>query len=188
VGAGDSGIRIPKLNPDVGRQALRKKKEKERRELAKQFELRKLTAFHEAGHVVIGERIGPGVEIVTIDPMRVKELTGQEFPGFTRYRESGPVEAKIVLCLTASGLTSEAMFVSGGVVNPNENDLARLNDLLENQLGLRGPEKEREFVRIRLMTQDLVSKYSTEINAVANALMERNTLTGEELQQILNQE
>lgn len=45
-------------------------------------------AYHEAGHVVFAELIGPGVDIVTIDPQKVAELTGHEYPGYTRY--AGP--------------------------------------------------------------------------------------------------
>ncbi|SRR5260370_40927090 len=188
---------------------MRKKKELERRALRKKYleqqqkagngdavfmsavgpidagQLR-VNAYHEAGHAVLGMRVGPGVEIVTIDPQRVKELTGKEFPGYTRYRESGPAKADIVLCLTASGLTSEAMFVSGGVVSSKEDDIGRLIEMLENQLGLRGSEKERELVRIRLMTQQLVLENRAAIEAVANALMEEKTLTGEDLQRILD--
>jgi hypothetical protein len=42
----------------------------------------------------------------------------------------GYADADIVLMMTTVGLTSEAMLVSGGVINPNENDLGRLHDIL----------------------------------------------------------
>lgn len=158
---------------------MRKKKEKERRELVRQYAIARQTAFHEAGHVVFAMLKGPGVEIATIDPQRVKELTGQEYPGYTRYPESGPANSDIVLCLTAAGLTSEAMFITGGVVSAQEDDIRQINEFLENQLlGLRGPEKQRELDRIRLLTQQFVAQNRTAIEVVTNALLERKTLSG----------
>jgi hypothetical protein len=153
-----------------------------------QFDLTTQTAYHEAGHVVFSTLHGPGVEIVTIDSQKVEELTGRKgCPGFTRYNEEGRLmEADKVLVATAVGLTSEAMFVTSGVVNPAEEDIGLLNDLLENQLGLHGEDKEREFIRVRLLTQAFVEENRAAIKSVAEALIERKTLTGEEIKQVLN--
>ena len=96
------------------------------------------------------------------------------------------MEADKVLVATAVGLTSEAMFVTSGVVNPAEEDIGLLNDLLENQLGLHGEDKEREFIRVRLLTQAFVEENRAAIKSVAEALIERKTLTGEEIKQVLN--
>lgn len=172
------------------------KKEQQRKDRIRQYQLAKLspeqrakltrqTAFHEAGHVVFGALRGPGVEIVTIDPERVRELTGHTFPGYTRYKDSGPGPADDILGLTIAGLTSEAMFVTGGVVNSQEDDLGRLNDLLEDQLNLHGDAKAREMVRIRLLVEQFTTENRVTIEAVANALIERKTLTEAEIHQIL---
>jgi len=162
------------------------KKEQERKERAKQYQLSKQTAFHEAGHAVFATLKGPGVEIVTIDPERVHELTGQRCPGYTQYKQSGPAEADNVLGLTVAGLTAEALFVTDGVVSSQEDDLKRLNDLLENQMGLRGEAKDREMLRIRFLSQQFAAENRVAIRTVAKALMERRTLTGEEINQVLN--
>ena len=63
----------------------RASKERERRERARQYkagvkpyDLIRLTAFHEAGHVVFSTLNGNPVEIVTIDMHCVEELTGRK--------------------------------------------------------------------------------------------------------------
>jgi ATP-dependent Zn protease len=164
---------------------MRNKKDKERKERARQYQVARLVAFHEAGHVAFAMLNGIGIEIVTIDPQRVKELTGQQYPGYTRYNESGLAEADLILCLTAHGLTSEAMFVSGGVVSTEEDDLRCITEMLENQLGLRGPAKQRELDRIRLLTQQFMSNNRSTVKAIAKALMERRSMSGEDVQNVL---
>jgi len=171
----------------------RARKERERKERARQYkaglkpyDLTRLTAFHEAGHVVFSTLDGNPVEIVTIDMQRVEELTGRKgCPGYTKYTKEGYTDADTVLIMTAVGLTSEAMLVSGGVINPKEDDLSRLHDILENQMGLHGDAKNREFMRIRLLTQRFVENNRAAITSVAEALIERKTLTGEDIDHIL---
>lgn len=71
----------------------REKKERERKERARQYtagvkayDLTRLTAFHEAGHVIFSTLNGNPVEVVTIDMQRVEELTGRKgCPGYTQY-------------------------------------------------------------------------------------------------------
>jgi len=171
----------------------RASKERERRERARQYkagvkpyDLIRLTAFHEAGHVVFSTLNGNPVEIVTIDMHCVEELTGRKgCPGYTRYTKEGYADADVVLMMTAVGLTSEAMLVSGGVINPKEDDVSLLHDILENQMGLHGHVKDREFVRIRMLTQQFVEDNRDAITAVAEVLIQRKTLTGNDIEQIL---
>jgi ATP-dependent Zn protease len=169
----------------------RRRKEKERLERVRQhkvgvepFDLLKLTAFHEAGHVVFATLHDNPVEIVTIDPQKVLELTGRNCPGYTRYTKEGLADAETVLGSTAVGLTSEALLVSGGVVNPQEEDLQIIDDMLE-KLGLHGQEKQREFIRMKLRVEEFVNTNRAAITAVATALMTRKILTGAEIDQIL---
>lgn len=170
----------------------RASKERERKERARQYKagvkpynLERLTAFHEAGHVVFSTLHDNPVEIVTIDMQKVEELTGRSgCPGYTRYTKEGYGDADTVLIMTAVGLTSEALLVSGGVINPHEEDLRLIQEILE-KLGLVGEAKNREFMRIRLLTQQFVEDHRTEITSVAEALIERKTLTGEDIDQVL---
>jgi ATP-dependent Zn protease len=171
----------------------RRKKERERKERVRQYkagvkpyDLTRLTAFHEAGHVVFSTLHDNEVEIVTVDPQKVEELTGRKgCPGYTRYTKEGYGDADTVFMMTAVGLTSEALLVSGGVINPQEDDLRLIHDMLENQLGLHGEAENRELFRIRHLTQQFVEDHRTAITSVAEALIERKTLTGEDVNQIL---
>jgi ATP-dependent Zn protease len=171
----------------------RASKERERKERARQYktgvkahDLGRLTAFHEAGHVVFSTLNDNPVEIVTIDMQKVEELTGRAgCPGYTRYTKQGLGDADTVLMMTAVGLTSEAMLVSGGVINPAEDDLRLIDEMLENQLNLHGEAKKREFIRIRLLTQQFVQDHRDAITSVAEALIEKKTLTGANIEQII---
>jgi len=169
----------------------RSRKEKERLQRVRQFKagvepysLEKLTAFHEAGHVVFAARHDHPVELVTIDRQKVLELTGRDCPGYTKYVEWGLRNADFVLGLTAVGLTSEAMLVSGGVINPHEEDLQLLKDMVE-KMTVHGLSPESEMLRVRVQTQDFVARNSAAITAVATALMDKKTLTGDEIDQVL---
>jgi ATP-dependent Zn protease len=170
----------------------RASKERERKERVRQYkagvkayDLTRLTAFHEAGHVVFATFHDNPVEVVTIDMLKVEELTGRTgCPGYTRYTKEGYGEADTVLMMTAVGLTSEAMLVSGGVINPQEDDLRLIDEMLE-RLGLHDEAKNREFIRIRLLTQQFVEDHRTAITSMAEALIERKTLTGEDIERIL---
>ena len=130
---------------------------------------------------------GAGVEIVTIDMKKVEELTGRTgCPGLTRYNEKGrEMEASKVLVATAVGLGSEATFVTGGRVNPEEEDIALLNDLLENELGLHGAEKARAFMEVQELTQTFIEENRKAIASVAEALIEKKTLTSADIEQIV---
>jgi ATP-dependent Zn protease len=149
------------------------------------YDLLKLTAFHEAGHVVFAIRHDHPVEIVTIDPQRVLELSGRNCPGYTKYETWGLRNADFVLGLTAVGLTTEALLVSGGVINPEEEDLQIIHDML-GRLGLPGEETQRIFIRTRLRVEEFVNTNRAAITAVATALMAKKTLTGEEIDHVLN--
>jgi hypothetical protein len=150
------------------------------------FDLTRQTAYHEAGHVVHSTLHGPGVEIVTIDMKKVEELTGRTgCPGLTRYNEHGrEMEASKILVATAVGLASEATFVTGGRVNPEEEDIALLNGLLE-KLGLHGPGKTRAFMEVQELTQTFIEENREAITSVAEALIEKKTLTGVDIEQIV---
>jgi hypothetical protein len=141
----------------------------------------KANAYHEAGHAVFGSLVGPGVEITTIDPERVKELTGYDRPGYTRYVESNEAsDLATCMVLTYCGLTSEAAFATNGMVSGREDDIAVGESYLD-KAGLQGDEREHERKRFRLITQGMVEKYKREIQAVTDALMDRKTLTGAEV-------
>jgi ATP-dependent Zn protease len=150
------------------------------------FDQEKVNAYHEAGHAVFGELIGPGVEITTIDPHKVVELTGRECPGYTRC--AGPDGQKAdfitIMCMTLAGLTSEATYATNGMISPKEDDLQQAEAVLD-QAGLSGPAREQEYLRCRMVTQEMVKKYRAEIEIVGNALADRKTLTGADVRSLV---
>ena len=117
---------------------------------------------------------------------KVEELTGRTgCPGLTRYNEKGrEMEASKILVATAVGLASEATFVTGGRVNPKKEDIALLNGLLE-KLGLHGPEKTRALMEVQELTQTFIEENREAITSVAEALIEKKTLTGVDIEQIV---
>lgn len=70
------------------------------------------------------------------------------------------------------------------MISTKENDLQQAEGLLD-QAGLHGQAREQEFLRSRLVTQKMVEKHQAEIEAVANALVERKTLTGTEVRSLI---
>jgi ATP-dependent Zn protease len=60
--------------------------------------------------------------------------------------------------------------------------------LLENQLNLHGDAKARETIRIRLLVQQFTMENRAAIETVANALIERKTLTKAEINELVKRE
>ena len=167
-------------------QAKEKELSKPKLQFKPGFDQQKVNAYHEAGHAVFGELLGSGVEITTIDPQKVLELTGRECPGYTRYAGPDGQKAELItiMCLTLAGLTSEATYATNGIISPKEDDLQQAEAVLD-QAGLHGPAKEQEYLRYRVVTQEMVKKYRAEIEIVGNALAERKTLTGEDVRSLV---
>jgi len=74
----------------------RERKERARRHQAevktgvKPYDLTRLTAFHDTGHVVFSTLHDNPVEVVTIDMQKVEELTSRKgCPPYTRYTREG---------------------------------------------------------------------------------------------------
>jgi len=139
-------------------------------------------ANHEAGHAVIMTRIAYGCEVVTVDPQEVKRLTGHAMPGFTRPAPK-PLDVETYLCTTLAGITSEAMF-GNGMISAHEDDLVHAEEILD-RAGLQGAERKQQFLAARMRTQQLVTQYKHDIESVADALVTRLTLTGEEVRTLI---
>ena len=144
---------------------------------------KKWTAYHEAGHTVHAVKHGLGVEMVTIDPARVKELTGHSGVGYTQYKNVGLGHAEDVLRQQVVGMTSEA-YVRDGQISGCQDDLQTL-DAMFAQLNLVGLEKERTLTRIKLQAQEFVQDSWAAIKAVADALVEHQTLVDSEVDEII---
>lgn len=143
----------------------------------------RINAIHEAGHAVVMTRIAYGCEVTTVDPQEVDRLTGRAMPGFTKPTEK-PLEAQVYLRTALAGITSEAMFATNGNISPNEDDISHANEILD-RMGLSGEARERQLHTSRMETQQLVSQYKDDIMSIADALVQRLTLSGEEVRVLI---
>jgi ATP-dependent Zn protease len=143
----------------------------------------RINAVHEAGHAVMMTRIGHGLEVTTVDPQEVKRLTGRAMPGFTRPAKKGLL-VEDYLCTTLAGVMSEAIFATNGRVSPAEDDFSHVEEILV-RADIRGQERNLYREQNERRTRKLVLEYENEIRAVADALVARLTLTGEEVRTIV---
>jgi hypothetical protein len=143
----------------------------------------RINAIHEAGHAVLMTRIAYGCEVISVDPQEVKRLTGRAMPGFTSPVKKG-LEAEVYLRTALAGITAEAMFATNGRISPLEDDLTHAQEILD-KMGLFGAERESQYQASRIETEQLVSQYKDEIMSVADALVQRLTLSGEDVRALI---
>jgi len=143
----------------------------------------RINAFHEAGHAVAMTRIGHGCEVTTVDPQEVKRLTGRAMPGFTKPVGKG-LEVRVYLCTALAGVMSEAMYATKGMINPKEDDFTHVEEILD-RAGMQGEERKESRERAETRTRQLLTESESHIKAVADALIERKTLTGDDVRRIV---
>jgi ATP-dependent Zn protease len=144
----------------------------------------KHTAYHEAGHAVMAYRVGHGIKKVTITPNRG---TLGKYVGSTPRRKS-PDAIRIDL----AGALAEAL------VNPIPFDehiqLGAHGDWQLTRRSVREfvdlgfiPKQERDILIDELLhdTRALVRRDKEAITSVAEALLERKTLTGDDVRRIV---
>jgi len=182
---------------------MRKRKEKERQALRRQYlaqqrasqglmsdigpispQQLRVNAIHEAGHAVIMTRIAYGCELVTVDPQEVKRQTGHAMPGFTKPVHKG-IDVPTYLCTTLAGVTSEAMHANDGKINPHEEDFNHAEEILDRANIFDKARRDSLMLTARVETERLVKEHKADIMAVADALVQRLTLNGDEVRALL---
>jgi hypothetical protein len=143
----------------------------------------RVNAIHEAGHAVAMTLIGRGCEVTTVDPQEIKRLTGHAMPGYT-HPSPGGLRVDIYLCTTFAGVMSEAMYATNGMINPKEDDFTHVEEILD-RAGMQGEERKESRERAEARTHQLLTMHEADVKAVAKALVERKTLTGDEVRQII---
>jgi ATP-dependent Zn protease len=143
----------------------------------------RINAFHEAGHAVMMTRIGHGCEVTTVDPQEVKRLTGHAMPGYT-HPVAKPLRADVYLCTTLAGVMSEAMYATNGMINPKEDDFTHVEEILDHA-GMQGEERKKSRDRAEAKTHQLLTEYEADIKVVAEALIERKTLSGNDVRVLI---
>jgi cell division protease FtsH len=153
---------------------------------------RRHTAYHEAGHAVIGLVLGYDVRKATIRP-RYSYLgsawISNERNGSTEIQAGSDSEVDLVgrICVGLAGLFAEQL-VSRAPLDELIDDSAWTDWQRAQKNARRINRRKAEMLIDVLMeeTKALVQQHRQAIIRVAEALLERWTLTGEEIKQLVN--
>jgi hypothetical protein len=161
-------------------------------------EVRLHTAYHEAGHAVIGrvltlacgsativanEEEGEAGHSVIIDPYVIWEDT---WPRRGKYRQFDSVLIGRIL-MDMAGAEAEIEF-TGFCAGGNEYDRQEIRHAADNlsRSVLHGWEWDRIERRMRTITRTLVRRHRKRIKRVARALLDKHTLSGEEIGKLVD--
>lgn len=127
------------------------------------------TAFHEAGHAVIAERLGAGYKIATVEPgvLRVGSSV-QLYRGVVRLTEAPDPKTSAIVAL--SGPLAETV-ATGEPLNIDGLDLLQLSEYV-------GDNRER-LTDIHSVTGSVVAENWTTISKTAQRLILERTVTNE---------
>jgi cell division protease FtsH len=155
------------------------------------------TAVHEAGHAVIARVLGIPAGEVTIRPTQDHSLGHSVFndPRFDWRRGDGSKASAANAFVVAlfAGAEAERILLESQVVGDGV-DQERATACLAWAGAVRGASFvgdeyfDRHETKLRKKSVELVLKYRPQIKLLADALMERETLTGEEVGALLSLE
>jgi ATP-dependent Zn protease len=135
------------------------------------------TAYHEAGHALVGRNFHLQIERITIDP------TPERLGGFTAEAERPDGETDYALAATyLAGWCAERRHNPDANNRGSREDFDKAQKLLDRFNATRSDKLSVE--RILADTDDLVAHYWNEVGAVASALLEENTLSGKDITKI----
>lgn len=177
-----------------------KKKDLERKE-----EEKKITAWHESAHAMVGILLGQEITKVTIIP----STSGAEGVTFFNNEKMGMYSkdelANQVMTLYAGRVAEEILAGDGGITTGASNDIAEATKIIKamvesygmSECGLldyRNMEGNEVTAGVCLgiantlytETMDLVLKHKKTLEEVANKLMLMETMTGEEVKSIMD--
>ena len=150
------------------------------------------TAVHEAGHVVIGLALGFPCGGVTIKRTKVElghAAIGNPLDGWRR--GDGPrreLAEEIAIGLYA-GAEAERLILNSQLCGDGD-DVGLARSFLAKYVGARSSKHiekalEREEERLRGLTRELVGEHRAKILTVANALLARGSLSGNDIDALL---
>lgn len=124
---------------------------------------KKIVAYHEAGHAVVGYRFGQRFADLSIYLIKDKEGSCQFFSGL-----NNPKHAALVLM---AGHSAEIHLCQNGLKKPSRSDHRKICQLTSSM-------STAEFKKLLKESDDLVAANWHQIQAVAEGLLEAGTIKG----------
>jgi cell division protease FtsH len=168
-----------------------------------QEDQRRQVAYHEAGHAVIQYHLRPDERIVRVSIVRRSDALGYVLPVSNYDIYSLPLRTFVAdILVSMGGHVATKLFLGEywtGATGDFQNVRGRLWQLahygyfgppLDLQQGVNiGKEKtevvEKFWRKLEEQTEQILTKHSAEVHAVAQALLERNDLTGKQCIEVI---
>lgn len=161
-------------------------------------------AYHEAGHTLIGYLLGVGIDYVTIDPEKcAPELFGQtKYPGGETIPRPCVLEQMLfiagIMGQDHPGQKPEELLVAADDLEkcPYVGDKSRDRFFLDWHFNKKYPDlakycdvdgivQDRIGIRLSALTKDIIDEERASLDLIANSLLEKKTLTGQEVHDLL---
>jgi cell division protease FtsH len=164
---------------------------------------RRQVAYHEAGHAVIQYYLRPDERIVRVSIVRRSEALGYVLPVPNYDIYSLPLRTFVAdILVSMGGHVATKLFLGEywtGATGDFQNVRARLWQLAHygyfgppldvQQVGSQGKDKmqvvEKFWNKLEEQTEKILAKHSAEVHAVAQALLDRNDLTGKQCIEVI---
>ena len=164
---------------------------------------RRQVAYHEAGHAVVQYYLRPDERIVRVSIVRRSEALGYVLPVPNYDIYSLPLRTFVAdILVSMAGHVATKLFLGEywtGATSDFQNVRARLWQLAHygyfgppvdiQQVGSQGKDKmevvEKFWKKLEEQTEIILTKHSAEVHAVAQALLDRNDLTGRQCIEVI---
>src|SRR5258706_12784630 len=159
---------------------------------------RRQVAYHEAGHAIVQYYLRPDERIVRVSIVRRSEALGYVLPVPNYDIYALPLRTFVAdILVSMAGHVATKLFLGEywtGATSDFQNVRGRLWQLAHygyfgpplniDQVGAQGKDKmevvEKFWKKLEEQTEKILAKYSAEVHAVAQALLDRNDLTGKQ--------
>ena len=158
---------------------------------------RRILAYHESGHAVAQHYLMPDQRIVRVTIVRRGSAYGYVLPVDTKEWHQIPLRRYVLdIMISMAGRAAEKVFF-GEMVNSVGGDFPNIQRTLSllYRTGMFGPPVENEFGKIpeikeywsvlETQVERLLDEHAAEVHALANALVERDDLNGQEAVEII---
>ncbi len=164
---------------------------------------RRQVAYHEAGHAIVQYYLRPDERIVRVSIVRRSEALGYVLPVPNYDIYALPLRTFVAdILVSMAGHVATKLFLGEywtGATSDFQNVRGRLWQLAHygyfgpplniDQVGAQGKDKmevvEKFWKKLEEQTEKILAKYSAEVHAVAQALLDRNDLTGKQCIEVI---